>query len=118
MSGLLSRQRVSKWETGENYPSMTNILCLCDIFKCKIKNMNEINDSFFNIGGIAVTFEDVQTFLSKNIFGKELIYIRSLRRDKIQSGGDFSFQLIENKNDLVGPVYLSDLIIKPYKLVI
>ena len=78
--------------------------------------MNEINDSFFNIGGIAVTFEDVQTFLSKNIFGKELIYIRSLRRDKIQSGGDFSFQLIENKNDLVGPVYLSDLIIKPYKL--
>ena len=78
--------------------------------------MKEINISFFNIGGIAVAFEDVQTFLDKNIFGKELNFIRSLRRDKIQSGGDFSFQLIENKNDLVGPVYLSDLIIKPYKL--
>ena len=78
--------------------------------------MNEINDSFFNIGGIAVSFKDVQSFLDTNIFGKELNYIRTLRRDKIQSGGDFSFQLIENKNDLVGPVYLSDLIIKPYQL--
>lgn len=35
----ISRQSVSKWETGENYPSMTNIMCLCDIFKC---NINEI----------------------------------------------------------------------------
>ena len=84
--------------------------------KAIIQNMNEINDSFYNIGGIAVTFEDVQSFLDTNIFGKELNYVRSLRRDKIQSGGDFSFQIIENKNDLVGPVYLSDLIIKPYKL--
>ena len=78
--------------------------------------MNEINDSFYNIGGITTNFEDVQSFLDKNIFGKELNYIRTLIRDKIQSGGDFSFQIIENKNDLVGPVYLSDLIIKPYKL--
>ena len=78
--------------------------------------MNEINYSFYNIGGITTNFEDVQSFLDKNIFGKELNYIRSLIRDKIQSGGDFSFQIIENKNDLFGPVYLSDLIIKPYKL--
>ncbi len=35
----VSRQSVSKWETGENYPSMTNIMCLCTIFKC---NINEI----------------------------------------------------------------------------
>ena len=35
----VSRQSVSKWETGENYPSMTNIMCLCDIFKCKINNL-------------------------------------------------------------------------------
>ena len=84
--------------------------------KAIIQDMNEINDSFFNIGGIAVSFKDVQSFLDTNIFGKELNYIRTLRRDKIQSGGDFSFQIIENKNDLVGPVYLSDLIIKPYQL--
>ena len=35
----VSRQSVSKWETGENYPSMANIMCLCTIFKC---NINEI----------------------------------------------------------------------------
>ena len=35
----VSRQSVSKWETGENYPSMYNIMCLCDIFKCKINNL-------------------------------------------------------------------------------
>lgn len=35
----VSRQSVSKWETGENYPSMFNIMCLCDIFNCKINNL-------------------------------------------------------------------------------
>jgi transcriptional regulator with XRE-family HTH domain len=44
----VSRQSVSKWETGENYPSMTNILCLCTIFKCQInelvhEDMSDIN---------------------------------------------------------------------------
>ncbi len=44
----VSRQSVSKWETGENYPSMTNIMCLCTIFKCNInelvhENMTDIN---------------------------------------------------------------------------
>ena len=29
----VSRQSISKWETGENYPSMQNIVCLCSIFK-------------------------------------------------------------------------------------
>lgn len=35
----VSRQSVSKWETGENYPSMQNIVCLCDIFKCKMNDL-------------------------------------------------------------------------------
>ena len=44
----VSRQSVSKWETGENYPSMTNIMCLCTIFKCKLnelvhEDMTDIN---------------------------------------------------------------------------
>ena len=84
--------------------------------KEKIKNMKEINDSFYNIGGITVSFEEVTSFLNKNVFGKELNIIRTLTRKKIQTGGDFSFQLIEKKSDLIGPVYLNDLIIKPYKL--
>ena len=78
--------------------------------------MKEINDSFFDIGGISINFEEVQSFLNKNIFGKELNIIRGLTREKMQTGGEFSFQIIDNKKDLIGPVYLSDLIIKPYKL--
>ena len=44
----VSRQSISKWETGENYPSMTNIMCLCTIFKCNInglvhEDMTDIN---------------------------------------------------------------------------
>ena len=43
----VSRQSVSKWETGENYPSMTNILCLCDIFKCKINEL--VHEDFIDV---------------------------------------------------------------------
>lgn len=35
----VSRQSVSKWECGEAYPSMDNILILCDIFNCKINDL-------------------------------------------------------------------------------
>ena len=43
----VSRQSVSKWETGENYPSMQNIVCLCDIFKCKMNDL--VHESFEDI---------------------------------------------------------------------
>lgn len=35
----VSRQSVSKWENGEAYPEMDNIMKLCDIFHCKINNL-------------------------------------------------------------------------------
>lgn len=35
----VSRQSVSKWETGESYPEMNNILELCKIFNCNINNL-------------------------------------------------------------------------------
>lgn len=35
----VSRQSVSKWECGEAYPEMENILKLCDIFHCKINDI-------------------------------------------------------------------------------
>lgn len=35
----VSRQSVSKWETGEAYPEMNNILMLCKIFNCKISDL-------------------------------------------------------------------------------
>ena len=46
----VSRQSVSKWETGENYPSMFNIMCLCDIFKCKINNL--VHESMTDINSL------------------------------------------------------------------
>ena len=46
----VSRQSVSKWETGENYPSMYNIMCLCDIFKCKINNL--VHESMSDINSL------------------------------------------------------------------
>ncbi len=46
----VSRQSVSKWETGENYPSMFNIMCLCDIFNCKINNL--VHESMSDINSL------------------------------------------------------------------
>lgn len=43
----VSRQSVSKWETGENFPSMNNIMCLCEIFKCKINDL--VHEDFTDI---------------------------------------------------------------------
>jgi transcriptional regulator with XRE-family HTH domain len=43
----VSRQSISKWETGENYPSMQNIVCLCSIFKCKMNDL--VHESFDDI---------------------------------------------------------------------
>ena len=39
----VSRQSVSKWETGEAYPETPNILALCKIFHCKVTELIDIN---------------------------------------------------------------------------
>ena len=46
----VSRQSISKWETGENFPSMNNIMCLCDIFKCKINDL--VHEDFTDIDSL------------------------------------------------------------------
>lgn len=35
----VSRQSISKWERGESYPTMNNIMTLCDIFHCKLNDL-------------------------------------------------------------------------------
>ena len=35
----VSRQSISKWECGEAYPEMNNIIKLCNIFHCKINEL-------------------------------------------------------------------------------
>ena len=39
----VSRQSVSKWENGEAYPEMSNIVALCTVFRCEITDL--INSS-------------------------------------------------------------------------
>ncbi len=46
----VSRQSISKWETGENFPSMQNIICLCDVFKCKINDL--VHEDFVDIDSL------------------------------------------------------------------
>jgi len=46
----VSRQSVSKWETGDAYPEMNNILELCKIFHCNINDL--VNDSFIDIDSL------------------------------------------------------------------
>lgn len=43
----VSRQSVSKWETGEAYPEMNNIMALCTVFHCEITDLinNQISDA-------------------------------------------------------------------------
>ena len=43
----VSRQSISKWENGEAYPEMKNILALCEIFNCKINEL--IHEDFTDI---------------------------------------------------------------------
>lgn len=46
----VSRQSVSKWETGDAYPEMNNILELCKIFRCNINDL--VNDSIIDINSL------------------------------------------------------------------
>ena len=43
----VSRQSISKWETGDAYPTMNNLLELCKIFHCKINDL--VNDSIIDV---------------------------------------------------------------------
>lgn len=46
----VSRQSVSKWETGDAYPDMNNILELCKIFHCRINDF--VNDSILDVNSL------------------------------------------------------------------
>lgn len=60
----VSRQSVSKWETGEAYPEMNNILTLCDIFHCQINDL--VNDKLIDLDSLD---EDIKMSVVK--FEKE-----------------------------------------------
>lgn len=74
----VSRQSVSKWECGEAYPSMDNILILCEIFKCKLndlvhENLKDIDSLDEEVKMNIVKFEKNKQKKVKNL--SKLIYI-------------------------------------------
>ena len=60
----VSRQSISKWECGESYPEMDNILILCKIFNCKLNDL--IHEDLTDINSLG---EDVKMNIVK--FKKE-----------------------------------------------
>ena len=56
----VSRQSVSKWECGESYPTMENILALCSIFHCKVNDL-----VYENLGDYNLLDEDVKNKVMK-----------------------------------------------------
>ncbi len=77
----VSRQSVSKWETGEAYPEMNHILILCDIFHCNINDL--VNESLIDVNSLdeevkmnVVKFKEEQQKKMKKI--SKAIYIVSI----------------------------------------
>lgn len=60
----VSRQSVSKWETGESYPEMNRILELCKIFRCQLNDL--VNDKILDFNSLD---EEVKMSIVK--FNKE-----------------------------------------------
>jgi len=68
----VSRQSVSKWENGESYPEMNNLLQLCKIFNCEInelvhKDISDISSLDEEIVMNIVKFNDKKQKEVKNL---------------------------------------------------
>ena len=74
----VSRQSISKWERGESYPTMNNIMTLCEIFHCNInelvqENLTDINSLDEEIKMSVVKFKEEKQKKIKGI--SKAIYI-------------------------------------------
>ena len=74
----VSRQSISKWERGESYPTMNNIMALCEIFHCNInelvqENLTDINSLDEEIKMSVVKFKAEKQKKMKGI--SKVIYI-------------------------------------------
>lgn len=74
----VSRQSISKWERGESYPTMNNIMTLCEIFHCNInelvqENLTDINSLDEEIKMSVVKFKDEKQKKMKGI--SKAIYV-------------------------------------------
>ena len=74
----VSRQSVSKWENGEAYPEMNNILELCKIFNCKINDLVHSDMSDINSLDEEIIMNVVKFNEKKQKEVKTLSYVISL----------------------------------------
>lgn len=80
----VSRQSISKWETGEAYPEMNNLLMLCKIFHCKINDL--VNDSIIDVDALDENVKNKVVTLKKEeqnkmkILSKFIAVIASIGR--------------------------------------
>ena len=58
----VSRQSISKWESGAAYPEMNNMLILCKIFNCRINDLLSEKIEDFN------SFDEEVNLKTKNKF--------------------------------------------------
>lgn len=56
----VSRQSISKWERGESYPTMNNIMALCSIFHCKLNDL--VHESLTDVDSLD---EDIKMSIVK-----------------------------------------------------
>ena len=113
----VSRQSVSKWETGENYPSMTNIMCLCTIFKCNINEL--VHEDMTDINSLDEEIKmSVVKFKSKK--QKKVKVLSSIIADIAKVGWIISIVIIcfMAIATIALPIALKDVDIKDGKIVV
>ena len=117
VSGSLFSEFLSKFKKMESKISTVPkiIIFTSEITKSKIYKMKEINNSFYDLGGLAINFDDIKLFLQNNNFFKDYEFFDNKKRERVYNDANFIFQKIETINDLVGPVFLCDIIIRPDK---
>ncbi|MBQ7104485.1 MAG: helix-turn-helix domain-containing protein [Bacilli bacterium] len=68
----VSRQSVSKWESGQTYPEMDKLISLCKIFKCSLDDLTndeiqELNISQNKKNGFITFIYEMLEFINKSI---------------------------------------------------
>lgn len=87
----VSRQSVSKWESGQTYPEMDKLLSLCKIFKCTLDSLtnDEIENLSTNIKN-KITIDSIVIEITK-VIRKSKDMIKSMTKKQITV---FSFEII------------------------
>ena len=78
----VSRQAVSKWESGQSYPEMDKVLLICKFFNCNIdelmnENIKEVSETKQSRNNINKYIDDFFEFITKTI---EMLSVMKFRQ--------------------------------------